>query len=78
MSACVNAALFPGHQSAYNKLHAREPGDDAISICYSCYAKGESISGRTVNLDIKHWCLFSKLAARMGAHFQGVLIFMGC
>ena len=28
--------------------------------------------------DIKHWCLFSKLAARMGAYFRGVLIFMGC
>ena len=28
--------------------------------------------------DIKHRCLFSKLAIRMGAYFWGVLIFMGC
>ena len=37
-------ALFPGHQSAYSKLHAREPGDETISICNCCYAKGESIA----------------------------------
>ena len=28
--------------------------------------------------NIKHLCLFSKLAARMGTYFRRVLIFIGC
>ena len=32
----------------------------------------------TINWDIKHWYLFSKLAARMGDYFRGVLVFVGC
>ena len=31
------------------------------------------ITCNTVNQDIKHLCLFSKLAARMGAYNRGVL-----
>ena len=42
----------------------------------------ESIKNLSVhipqNRGIKHQCLFSKLAARMGVYNHGVFIFMGC
>ena len=34
----------------------------------------EHLNKYTVNRDVKHQCLFSNLAARMGAYFHGVLI----
>ena len=59
--------LFPAVQMLYFVTRSSEIIGIHLKHNYLYY-------NNTINQDIKHWCLFSKLAARMGAYFHGVLI----